>query len=547
MALQKRIFRLSEICSTMGMKQVLLSPGSRSAALSIAFSRNPSVEVQFVEDERSAAFVALGKASEHHETVGLICTSGTAAYNLAPAVAEAFFQEIPLLIFTADRPPEWIHQYDGQTIYQEQIFGKHVKKSFQLPVDTEHKDAAWHHDRIVQEAMALSQLEPKGPVHINVPIREPFYPEKHEEYSFGTNKMPQISYLKPKLSHQDFEETLTLLRPFSKFLIVLGQDQYTFDLTEMAALVPVIVEATANLPEKKNCILSQDLLAKHLNSESEPEVLISFGKSILSKNFKNYLRTAQFKMHLHVQDNPVLIDPFQQLSHKLCVRPDFFLESLNAYFKQNQVSKPYFDYWQNLEKQARQNLKLYLEKQTWGQMYCIAQILLSNDSLIHVANSMPVRYVNILQTLLKKATQIYANRGTSGIDGSLSTAVGQALNSEGKLWCIIGDVSFFYDSNALYAQPRPLNLNVLLINNSGGNIFRQIQGPSETPELETLFVGNQKRTAKSIAEDTGISYFACSNSAQLLEAMASPDQKIIEVFTDPTKDVQIFNELINLK
>ncbi|MEZ4903380.1 MAG: thiamine pyrophosphate-binding protein [Spirosomataceae bacterium] len=168
------INNIAEICAQKGVQQVVISPGSRSAALTLAFARHPAIKTKVIPDERVAGFIALGMAQYSGQTVALVCTSGSAAYNLAPAVVEAFFQEVPLLIFTADRPKEWIHQQDGQTIYQNELYGKHVKKSYELPADYTHPDTDWYIQRVLNEAINLAQSATKGPVHINVPIREPF-------------------------------------------------------------------------------------------------------------------------------------------------------------------------------------------------------------------------------------------------------------------------------------------------------------------------------------------------------------------------------------
>ena len=187
MSILQPIHNIAEICSRKNILDAILCPGSRSAALTISFVRHQNIKTYSISDERSAAFIGMGIAQQTGKTVALVCTSGTAAYNFAPAITEAFFQEIPLLILTADRPKEWIHQQDGQTIYQTEIFGKHVKKSYELPSDYSHPDAVWHIERVVNEAINLTQTFPKGPVHINVPICEPFYPNESEEIIFDKN------------------------------------------------------------------------------------------------------------------------------------------------------------------------------------------------------------------------------------------------------------------------------------------------------------------------------------------------------------------------
>ena len=180
------VYNIAEICARHGITDVVLSPGSRSAPLTLAFARHPAFagRVRVVPDERAAAFIALGMAQATRRPVVLVCTSGSAGLNYAPAVAEAFFQQIPLLILTADRPPEWIDQLDGQTIRQQDLYGRHAKGTFDFPVDTTHPDAKWFSERIINEAINLSQAAPAGPVQVNVPLREPFYPKAGEEMKY---------------------------------------------------------------------------------------------------------------------------------------------------------------------------------------------------------------------------------------------------------------------------------------------------------------------------------------------------------------------------
>ena len=174
------VYNIAEICARHGITDVVLSPGSRSAPLTLAFARHPELTVRVVPDERAAAFIGLGIAQAQRRAVALVCTSGTAGLNYAPAVAEAFFQQIPLLIFTADRPPEWIDQLEGQTIRQHNLYGAHAKGAFEFPVETSHPDAKWHSARIINEAINLAQAAPAGPVQVNVPLREQFYPQAGE-------------------------------------------------------------------------------------------------------------------------------------------------------------------------------------------------------------------------------------------------------------------------------------------------------------------------------------------------------------------------------
>ncbi|NVK82730.1 MAG: 2-succinyl-5-enolpyruvyl-6-hydroxy-3-cyclohexene-1-carboxylic-acid synthase, partial [Cytophagia bacterium] len=246
------INEIAALCSAHGIKQAIVSPGSRSAAISLAFDNHPEIDVKVVADERSAAFIAIGMAQQIKKAVALICTSGSATYNYAPAVAEAYYQEIPLLIITADRPPEWIDQYDGQTIQQEGIFGRHVKESFNLPVDLSHKDAQWHSNRLVNQAIQKTEEFPKGPVHINVPIREPFYPSDGETYLFPATRKIEALKTEKTIAESSWNQLITTWNNCNYRLLVLGQMEPNSELTAILdnltqkTNTPIVNEITAN-------------------------------------------------------------------------------------------------------------------------------------------------------------------------------------------------------------------------------------------------------------------------------------------------------------
>ena len=562
MPILEPVFRIAEICSLKGIEDVIVSPGSRSAALALAFNRNPAIRTKVIADERSAAFFGLGKALETSKTVALVCTSGSAALNYAPAVSEAYFQEIPLLILTADRPPEWIHQYDGQTIFQKDIYGKHVKKAFELPVDYRHPDAQWQVERIVNEAIDLSQSSPKGPVHINVPIREPFYPEDYEEYEFGVNvrHIKKVDTL-ASLAHSEWADLMDIWNSSESIMIAVGQNREDIDevLSELSEEPNVVIVAdviaNVNVPE---AIKSHDLFLPKISeshSTYAPELLLTFGKSFISKSLKQFLRKNKPKYHWHIQENPDLIDPMQSITHKIEVHETYFLKELVetldfAKFKEGDDEAEESDFklnWQDAAEASRKYIHRSIFVEDFAEIQATAMMFdaLPDNSGLHLGNSMPVRYANYLSVLLDKNQKVSCNRGTSGIDGIVSTALGQASAFAGIYTCIVGDVSFFYDSNALFINDLPENFRCVIINNAGGNIFRLIDGPSKQAELEDFFVTHQKRNAGSLCEEAGVEYFKASNQLELSEALKvffeeSNSPKLLEVFTDGKTDAEVF-------
>jgi 2-succinyl-5-enolpyruvyl-6-hydroxy-3-cyclohexene-1-carboxylate synthase len=541
MALLEPLYKVSEICSTFGVDTAVVCPGSRSAALTLAFTRTSKIHTHVITDERSAAFVALGMAQISKKPVVLICTSGTAGLNFAPAVAEAFFQNIPLLILTADRPPEWINQHDGQTIFQQNLFGNHIIKSYDFPVDYSHPDSVWQTERITNEALALTKT---GPVHINIPIREPFYPKEGETFT-GEHRLVTYFSTEQTLSENVWENLTETWNNSSEIVIAVGQNHDNLDesLQALSKLsnVTILSDVISNVNIDKK-ISSHDTFLPKLH-ESSVDLLITLGKSFISKAFKQHFRKNKPKVHWHVEEQIELIDPLQSITHKIPVSAKYFLDELS---KKTKTEKNTSHDWQSSETKAKDYLQEFISKVEYGELKAIHTILqtLKKGEILHVGNSMPVRYTNLLGAFLPKNITVYANRGTSGIDGIISTAIGQALKSDKKTHCLVGDVSFFYDSNALFAA-KPKNLNIYLLNNGGGNIFRMIDGPKAQPELESHFITNTGRKAKYLAIEAGYKYHEIRSQDDLETAINNKedDAVLFEIFLDGVHDSEIFKSL----
>lgn len=560
------INNIAEICARKGVKHVVISPGSRSAALTLAFARHRGIQTKVIPDERTAGFIGLGMAQYSRQTVALVCTSGSAAYNLAPAVVEAYFQEIPLLVFTADRPKEWIHQQDGQTIYQNELYGKHVKKSFDLPSDYAHPDANWYIERVLNEAINLSQTAPKGPVHINVPIREPFYPTGGEKITYDRHvKLVERLAAEPTLATETWHRLQNEFENANRVLIAIGQMPPSPSLwavlkefsEEMG--VPVLGDIISNVPVDEAFVRQHDVFLRGKNEELltalEPDLLITVGDSFISKNFKLFLRNHAPARHWHVKTTEQLIDTFQTLTTQIPVEPTYFFQKLledldYQQFVQNDADDDgrgaYREAWLQADRQGKRNVHQFLRQESrWNEFALVRTILenLPENSVLHLANSMPVRYANLLG--LSQSAEVFANRGTSGIDGCTSTALGAALMTDKPVFILTGDVAFFYDRNALWHPHIPKNLHVVVFNNAGGNIFRLIDGPSAQPELEQYFETRHATTARHTAEDAGLGYYSVKEGEEFLpvwqEFIAQNDQaKLLEIFTDPVRNGEVF-------
>jgi 2-succinyl-5-enolpyruvyl-6-hydroxy-3-cyclohexene-1-carboxylate synthase len=568
------VFNIAEICARHGITDVILSPGSRSAPLTLAFARHRAYRgrLRVVPDERAAAFIGLGIAQATRRPVVLVCTSGTAGLNYAPAVAEAFFQQIPLLVLTADRPPEWIDQLDGQTIRQRDLYGAHAKGTFDFPADTSHADAKWHAERLINEAINLTQTFPAGPVQVNVPLREPFYPQADEEMGYEASvKIIRDDHSNTILPPAEILDLRRQLRDAGRVLVIAGQQPENPTLTAAlyefaeARRVPVVADTIANLGDVP-AVRRQDIflagLSKEQKADLRPDLLITFGQSLISKALKLFLRDAAPAQHWHLQPAGEVADTFRSLTRIVRVQPAVFFQQLAVFdtkdYNRDADSSPVIGStesaltWQQADATAAQFLTNFFaaENQPFNEFAAMRQALavLPDNTALHLANSMAVRYANILGLPEGRQIDVFANRGTSGIDGCNSTAVGAALaQPERPVVLLTGDVAFFYDRNAFWHNYSTPNLRVVLFNNHGGGIFRLIDGPRQQPELDEFFEMHQALTAENLCRDFGLRYLPVSSFAELAAALpvffaAESSAAVLEIFTDSKTNAAFFED-----
>lgn len=465
-------------------------------------ARHPKMEKHVISDERSAGYVALGIAISTQQPVALVCTSGTAAINFYPAIAEAFYVQAPLVVFTADRPEEWIDQGNGQSIRQRNLFASHVKKSFHLPVSVDHPDGRWMWDRNIQEALITSKSSPAGPVHVNVPLREPLYEGLDLIDSTTSFKGKKIEWIPSAhtLSDVVWEMIKNHLQHSTNILCVAGFHGKDASLVSnleawsTKSQVPVISEITSNTLELTTAIHQADgILAKSSAKDKEalnPDCIISWGTDWLSRHTKSFLRSSKPTVHIHLSESTDIFDPFQTITHQIQIKPSLFFKGLveRSIFTKSSI---YYQTWKTADEAIIRRKNLFFEKNTWNE-FGVAQKVMANlpqHTVLHVANSMSVRYANfaLADSIKNKNITVWSNRGTSGIDGCISTAVGYALTTEDLVVLLIGDMAFQYDINALWNSKWPKNLKIIVLNNNGGVIFRLIEGPKNLPELETYF------------------------------------------------------------
>ncbi|WP_282037174.1 2-succinyl-5-enolpyruvyl-6-hydroxy-3-cyclohexene-1-carboxylic-acid synthase [Saccharicrinis aurantiacus] len=532
---------LVQQCIKKGIREVVISPGSRNAPLIIAFNAIENIECFTIVDERSAAFVALGMAQQLRRPVAIICTSGTAALNYAPAIAEAYYQEIPLVVLTADRPKEWVGQADGQTIDQSNIFSNYIKHSIDLPVKIAHDDDAWYANRSISEALNNTMHPVPAPVHINIPLREPLYGRTAAEKRVSR----PIEQLIPEqtLSVDQIQELATKWNKAESVMIVAGvlapcekMSQVLSHLGQLSNTV-FLTETTTN-QFCNNFITCIDRQMFSIDEDEaalfKPSLLISLGGQIVSKKIKEFLRNNPPKEHWHISQSDKVIDTFQRLSLTVKMDAYEFFSQVASHLKVE--TGRFKDIWQKRSLKNQALHEQFIEQTKWSDLKALNHIFthLPEESQLQLANSTPVRYAQLFQNDIK--VHSFANRGTSGIDGSVSTAVGASINSENPTILITGDLSFMYDSNGLWNSYLKKNFKVIVINNGGGGIFRFIPGPSDSPELEQFFEAKHQYKAEHLAYTYGLDYFSASSLEELEDTYNNfvnnnTKASLLEVFT----------------
>ena len=530
----QHIYDLVGLCARFGVEKAVVCPGSRCAPLLIGFGKHPDIETISVTDERSAGFIALGLAQQSDCPVVLVCTSGTAVQNFAPAVTEAFYQNVPLIVLTADRPPEWIDQWDGQTIHQEKMYEPHVKGSFIYDENNVN---------VGEEALTLASDGAKGPVHLNIPIREPFYPNSLEQIEIATNGTEFAKEKKYEIEDSIWDEFETIMNSSDKVLVLGGQLEPNPELVELLNKVniPIVGDVISNLHGVDGVIKSSDLVFKTNDESIVPDFIITVGLSIISKNLKLFLRKYKPKHHWHIGLGNVG-DPFQSLTKRIETTPlDFFRELIKMEIatKDAEITKTYSNLLTETQMEVDKDFNTILDESEFNYFSAVRKVLkqLPENSVLHLGNSMPVRIANFIG-IDDSSVDVWCNRGTSGIDGVLSTAVGHALAEPNrKHTLIVGDLSFFYDRNGLWLNHEfPTNLQIVVLNDSGGGIFNMIPGPSNQDGLTNLFTTPHKRTAELTAIEFGLNY----QSAESLEEIRGWESGILEIFTDMKTNKKVF-------
>ncbi len=541
------LLQLADMLVQRGIKRLVVSPGSRNAPIVSVLCRLSEIECYAIVDERSAGFFALGLAQQSGQPVALTCTSGTAVLNYGPAVAEAFYQRVPLLLLTADRPPEWVDQADGQTIRQNHVFELHVRKSVSLPVEVSNMDDLWYAGRLCSEALNALTWPVAGPVHINLPFREPLY-NLPETMPAGLKdiRLAKGRFMPDQI---EFQSLVDQWNNNGRKMILIGQmmpndiiQQALKRLSDDPAVV-VLTETTSNVYHTHFIsAIDRSLSVMKDASAYYPELLITIGGQVVSKRIKAFLRNSENLQHWHIDPSENHPDTFQHLNLSIPADAAHILPLLaqSAIPRQSDFALR----WQRLQLRSRDLHHQYLSKCGFADLKVFELIFkhLPIDFDIQLSNSTPVRYAQLFDH--PAGRKQFANRGTSGIDGNVSTAAGAVMASGRPTLLITGDLAFFYDTNGLWHKHLSPLLKIIVVHNGGGGIFRFIDGPSDSGLLERFFEASHQTGVSGIALSYGLEYFfaedALSFESQLAGFFAPMDRPaIFEVRTPASKSASM--------
>lgn len=530
-----------------GVKDVIITPGSRNAPFIISITSCSEFELYSIVDERSAAFFALGLAQQRHAPVALICTSGTAMLNYAPAVAEAFYQRLPLVVISADRPDEWIDKGEGQSIRQRNMFSNIVDAEMHCSMEENEEVLAAMSTEL---AKVLSHsIRYSGPVHINVPFREPLYELEERELPSFPHVPKQLIDDAPACA-----EAIELLQHKQRIVVLLGQHHFPTFNKELAlfnALPQVLVlnetQSNVDVLDAVPCI-DRFITAcgDRINDVLNADVLITVGTNIISRKIKAIFRKNK-PYHIQVGLNEADMDTFLCLRNHVHVSPQFFFAEAA---KQLAPVGNYKQLALAIQEQSVKQIAHELDQLPYSDLTVFNTIhnAIPSHYDIQMGNSSVVRYIQLFDQ--RHDLRYFGNRGVAGIDGCTSTAVGAAYASKRKTLLISGDLSFFYDSNAFWNNYLSEHLKVIVINNGGGGIFRIIEGPKHVPQLEQFFETAHNRSVRGLVQSFNLEYLSASSAVELHETLplffAKKGPVVLEVFTPAKENASVLNRFFEL-
>lgn len=543
---------LVELLRAHGVENVVISPGSRNAPIIVALAACDDIKKTVVIDERSAGFIALGIASVTEKPVAIVCTSGTAVLNYAPAIAEAYYRNIPLVVISADRPIEWIDQDDSQTLRQYEALSHYVKCSYDIPVKCDNNTEKWYINRIINDALLSAKSQRKAPVHINIRLDDPL----GNYCSIQKHPLRLINKIEPDtyLPQNDIADLSRRINNSSKVLIVAGflppNSMLNYALSQIAKHTNIVVmcESIANL-HSTDFISSIDRTLSVMNDfEKEqmcPDIVVTLGGALVSRFIKQYLRGQHIAEHWHIGVTDNTIDCFQSLTTRINIAPEYFFNQLADTLIAKKSN--YACEWHAIAKHAKSLHNEYLKIIGWSDLKAFSIIMQNIPSTwnLQLSNGTSIRYAQLFSS--EQIRRSDCNRGVSGIDGCTSTAIGASIGYNGTTLLISGDMSAQYDIGAFACSSIPSNFKMVVLCNGGGGIFRFIKSTSHLKELEEYFTVNQPFPLCQIATGYGFSYYEAASEHDLENTLPSfitetSRPAILAIYTPAKESAEILRQ-----
>lgn len=553
---KENINLLTSLLVAKGITDAVVCPGSRNAPIVHNLNEAEQITCHPVTDERSAGFYAVGLAQATGRPVVVCVTSGSALLNVAPAVAEAFYQHVPLIVVSADRPQQWIGQLDGQTLPQQGAFGLMVRRSVQLP-EPHDEEERWLCGRLINEALHLATCKGCAPVHINVPVTEPLF-------LFDEEKLPETTPFKAHTLPTTFNvDTFKAFAQAKRPMVVLGQlpdgAVATDTLRSLSQRCVVLAEPLSSPSynithgdEAVRVLTSADgdkVVAPDSTDRFAPDAIVYIGGTVVSKAVRRFLRQAKAPTWVVTPNVLEVSDPLMSLTDIVecpMEETNALLQTLVAATNLSAEHEAFRSRWQRLLDRCGAHAESY--EPPFSQMatvrYFESQLEdLYEDLHVHYANSSAVRLANIYA-----AHRVWCNRGVNGIEGSLSTAAGFSLGTTDKVVCVIGDLSFFYDQNALWNGRLRGNLRIILLNNHEGGIFSTLPGLDGSPAAHDMVAAAHNTEARGICTQNDIGYLKATNMDEMqvgvvtLLTQQADRPMVLEVFTDAAEDAKAMRE-----
>ena len=543
-----------------GITHAVISPGSRSAPLTLALAAHKKIESIPVLDERSAAFFALGLARQHRRPTLLVCTSGTAGANYFPAVIEAQESGVPLLVITADRPPEMRECASGQTIDQQQFFGAHVNWFHELAVPEAKLGLMRYLRQTVAHAVTRTLHPEAGPVHLNAPFRDPLVPVEDGTAAMLRGKLDAdfFSLLVP-VEPAVQTGVLPVLPLVKRGLIVAGpcqpvnQGQYAGVVELLAHKTgwPVLADSLSPLRSHaasgQPFVAAYDVLTRNneLMEQLRPEFILCLSGWPVSKSLREWIGRLDVPIWI-ISETTKNLDALHGRTRSF--QAD--IETLAATLPDRLIDLEYSSSWTRADARVRANIEEKMTGTDWffeGKAAWLLSQFLPGDTPVFVANSMPVRDLEYFWMPNNRACPIYFNRGANGIDGTLSTALGVAHGNKPAI-LLTGDLALLHDTNGFLLRPKFVgSLTIVLINNRGGGIFQHLPVAQFEPPFEEYFAMPQDVNFEKLCATYGVEHVAVKDWADFLAAISLLPKKgirVLELCTDRKRDAAFRKALL---